>query len=94
MIIWKEILERLNQKIPDDLWPFKSNASAIEDCIADTEECGSDHTKTMQYCEKNNRCGEKYTKPYKIMQSSEHRYMRSLIVNYQTKRGNYEKRSM
>lgn len=52
MKIWKDILERLEQNIPDDLWSFKSNASAIQDCIADTEECGSNHTRTIQHCEK------------------------------------------
>ena len=31
MHIWKEILDRLDEKIPEDLWVFKSNASAIED---------------------------------------------------------------
>jgi hypothetical protein len=41
--IWKEVLEVM-EKIPDDLWVFKSEASLIEDCMADFEEHGSDHT--------------------------------------------------
>ena len=43
MKIWKEVLDAL-EKIPDDLWVFKSEASLIEDCLADFEEHGSDHT--------------------------------------------------
>ena len=27
--IWKEILNNVDERIPDDLWPFKSNANAI-----------------------------------------------------------------
>lgn len=27
--IWKEVVDRLGPPVPDDLWPFKSNASAI-----------------------------------------------------------------
>lgn len=41
--IWKEVLGAL-EKIPDDLWVFKSEASLIEDCLTDREEHNSDHT--------------------------------------------------
>jgi hypothetical protein len=41
--IWKEVLDVM-EKIPDDLWVFKSEASLIEDCMADFEEHGSEHT--------------------------------------------------
>lgn len=42
MKIWKEVLDFI-EPIPDELWPFKSNASLIEDCIVDKEIDGSDH---------------------------------------------------
>ena len=41
--IWKEVLDVV-EKIPDDLWAFKSEASVIESCMTDFEEQGSDHT--------------------------------------------------
>ena len=41
--IWKEVLDVV-EKIPDDLWIFKSEASVIESCMSDFEEHGSDHT--------------------------------------------------
>ena len=43
MKIWKEVLDVL-EKIPDELWVFKSEASLIEDCLTDLEEHDSDHT--------------------------------------------------
>lgn len=43
MKIWKEILDDLDERIPDDLWPFKSNASAIEDCLWDAQDSGANH---------------------------------------------------
>jgi hypothetical protein len=48
--IWKDTLERLHTGIPDDLWPFKSNASAIEDCLWDAGESGADHSVLMARC--------------------------------------------
>ena len=41
--IWKEVLDAL-EKIPDELWVFKSEASLIEDCLTDREVHNSDHT--------------------------------------------------
>ena len=41
--IWKKVLDVV-EKISDDLWVFKSEASVIESCMADFEEHGSDHT--------------------------------------------------
>ena len=43
MLIWKEILDRLGDNIPEDLWIFKSNASAIEDCRFNFETGGAEH---------------------------------------------------
>ena len=51
MKIWKEVVDRLEPPIPDELWVFKSNASAIEDCYTDTELWGSDHSELIQSCE-------------------------------------------
>lgn len=47
--IWKEIVEKLTTS-PPQLWAFKSNASAIEDCIADTKQFGSDHDDLIERC--------------------------------------------
>ena len=41
MTIWKTILETLPDPIPDDLWPFKSCASAIEDYVWNFEQGGA-----------------------------------------------------
>jgi hypothetical protein len=41
-MIWKEIVDRLD-KCPDDLWIFKSRASAIEDCKWNAEQGGSNN---------------------------------------------------
>ena len=49
--IWKEILDRLDEKIPDDLWIFKSNASAIEDCRWNFESGGSEHVALTRQLE-------------------------------------------
>jgi hypothetical protein len=43
MMIWKQILDQLDERIPDDLWPFQSSASAIEDYLWNAKECGSNH---------------------------------------------------
>ena len=49
--IWKNIVDHLEPPIPDALWVFKSNASAIEDCYTDTELWGSDHRELIECCE-------------------------------------------
>ncbi|NJN63906.1 MAG: hypothetical protein HC882_02860 [Acidobacteria bacterium] len=49
-IIWKRLLEDLDEPIPDDLWPFKSNASAIEDCIFEAERSGSNYDALIARC--------------------------------------------
>lgn len=41
-MIWKQILVHL-EHIPDELWPFKSCASAIEDCLWNAQESSSCH---------------------------------------------------
>lgn len=50
--IWKEVLCAL-EKIPDDLWVFKSEASLIESCMTDFEEHGSDHTALVEVSQAN-----------------------------------------
>ena len=50
MTIWKDTIEKLDARIPDDLWPFKANASAIEDCLWNAEETGSNHDATIAQC--------------------------------------------
>ncbi len=42
MMIWKQIVNNLD-RIPDELWPFKSCASAIEDYIWNAQDSGSIH---------------------------------------------------
>ena len=49
--IWKEILDYVNP-IPEPLWVFKANASAIEDYMIDTEQFGSDHAALIMRCKK------------------------------------------
>ncbi len=51
MRIWKQVIDKLDGKIPDDLWVFKSNASAIEDCKWNAEESGVRHDELIQQCE-------------------------------------------
>lgn len=48
--IWKHVLNGMNERIPDDLWPFKSNASAIEDCLVDTADGGRHHEALLAQC--------------------------------------------
>ena len=50
MKIWKEVLDNLDEKIPDDLWPFKSNASAIEDIIWNAENGGELNETLIKSC--------------------------------------------
>lgn len=49
-MIWKDVLNNLEDKIPDDLWPFKSNASEIEDCILDARQFGASHDGAIAQC--------------------------------------------
>jgi hypothetical protein len=48
MKIWKEILDKLDERIPDDLWIFKSNASAIEDMLWVMREDNSEYDYAPQ----------------------------------------------
>jgi hypothetical protein len=50
MRIWKQVIDHLESPIPDDLWPFKSNASAIEDCLWDSRESGTNHDALIAQC--------------------------------------------
>jgi hypothetical protein len=50
MTIWKEVLDKLDGPIPDDLWPFKSNASAIEDILWNEQDCGSRNDASVARC--------------------------------------------
>jgi hypothetical protein len=50
MRIWKEVLDQLDGRIPDDLWSFKSNASAIEDCLWHAGDTGSNHDVLVNQC--------------------------------------------
>jgi hypothetical protein len=49
--IWKEVIDKLGSRCPDDLWPFKSNASAIEDIKWNAEEGGSKNEALIRRCE-------------------------------------------
>lgn len=51
MKIWKEVIDKLNSKCPDDLWPFKSNSSAIEDIKWNAEQGGNRNGKLIRQCE-------------------------------------------
>lgn len=50
MKIWKQILDNLEEHIPDDLCPFKSNASAIEDCLWNAQNGGSNNDLLIIQC--------------------------------------------
>ncbi|NOT16059.1 MAG: hypothetical protein HOP21_10930 [Methylotenera sp.] len=50
MQIWKQILDKLEGRIPDALWSFKSNASAIEDCLWNAVDSGSNHDDLIARC--------------------------------------------
>ncbi len=50
MKIWKQVIDQLDNPIPDELWPFKSNASAIEDCLWNARESGVDHDELIAQC--------------------------------------------
>jgi hypothetical protein len=50
MRIWKDVLDKIDTRIPDDLWPFKANASAIEDCLWSASEARSDYGTVMARC--------------------------------------------
>lgn len=51
MIIWKEVIDKLGSRCPDDLWPFKSNASAIEDIKWNDEQSGNRNESLIRRCE-------------------------------------------
>ena len=51
MKIWKDVIDKLGSRCPDDLWPFKSNASVIEDSIWNAEQGGSKNEKLIRQCE-------------------------------------------
>ena len=51
MKIWKEVIDKLGTKCPDDLWPFKSNASAIEDIKSNAEQGGDGNENLIRQCE-------------------------------------------
>ncbi len=52
MRIWKEVIDRMGPKCPEDLWPFKSNASAIEDIRWNAGQGGSPNTELIRQCER------------------------------------------
>ncbi len=49
MMIWKQIVEHLHGPTPDDLWVFKSCASAIEDYLWNAENGGADHESQIYH---------------------------------------------
>ncbi|MDD3609287.1 MAG: hypothetical protein PHI49_06005 [Halothiobacillaceae bacterium] len=51
MKIWKEVIDKLGSRCPDDLWPFKSNASAIEDIKWNVEQGGNGNESLILQCE-------------------------------------------
>lgn len=55
MRIWKEVIDKLDESlfVPDDLWPFKSNASAIEDILWNSEQTSvAPDEKLISQCRK------------------------------------------
>lgn len=51
MAIWKEVIDKIGPRCPDDLWPFKSNASAIEDIKWNAEQGGEGNERLIRQCE-------------------------------------------
>ena len=51
MRIWKDVIDKLGSRCPDDLWPFKSNSSAIEDIKWNAEQGGDRNEKLIRQCE-------------------------------------------
>ncbi len=51
MTIWREVIDHLGPTCPDDLWPFKSNASAIEDAEWNAREGGARADQLILRCE-------------------------------------------
>lgn len=51
MKIWKEVVDKLGSKCPDDLWPFKSNSSAIEDIRWNAGQGGDGNEGLIRQCE-------------------------------------------
>ena len=46
---WK-VIRRDFDRVPSELWAFRSNASAIEDCYADSEQFGTNHQVLIAQC--------------------------------------------
>jgi hypothetical protein len=51
MTIWKEVIDKMGPGCPDDLWPFKANASAIEDIKWNVEQGGNGNERLIRQCE-------------------------------------------
>lgn len=51
MQLWKEVIDRLEQRCPDILWPFKANASAIEDTLWNAGNGGRENPELIARCE-------------------------------------------
>lgn len=59
MAIWKEVIDKLGSRCPDDLWPFKSNASAIEDIQWNARQGGGANERLLRQCEQEIRAAAK-----------------------------------
>lgn len=51
MTIWKDVIDKMGPGCPDDLWSFKSNASAIEDIKWNAEQGGNGNERLIRQCE-------------------------------------------
>lgn len=51
MKIWKQIIDKLDSRCPNALWPVKSNASAIEDIKWNAAQGGASNDTLIQQCE-------------------------------------------
>jgi hypothetical protein len=58
--ICTEVIDRLGVKCPDDLWPFKSNTSAIEDIKWNAEQGGNKNEELIRQCEQEITVAAKY----------------------------------
>ncbi len=52
LLIWKQILDKMDARIPDILWTFKSNASAIEDYLWNAQDSASSCESQIAQCKK------------------------------------------
>lgn len=50
--IWKEVMDLMDDGMPDQYNIFKNSASAIDDYLEDTERNGTDHEAQIQECER------------------------------------------